>query len=407
MPIFGSRIPGALFNGSRMFDYLAGREAYAKAEVDDATESEVLAYGLSEVAQRIVESSSIQPVIFLWDDVYQDKPQETKTRVRDFEEFVTIPATSFTIHVPFTGNAELLGVEPNTGNMNPPHGSVRGSEVILEWQGPPGETTQVKAWFDQIKQQLKNYGGWSKQDCDQFNAALPGKISGWLKARKDRLEKNRDTASVLEIPIGRKPSPSTDLVPVPKRRPIVVQRPAQVQGDVQHELRISDEDYVAIIQQLSSARGLLERQPETFSAMGEEPLRDLLLVILNNQFGPAVGEMFSRKGKTDIVIVRESGPVFIAECKIWSGEKAFGEAVEQLLGYLVWRDTKAAIVVFVREKDVTGITTKALAALAGHARQVSHGDAIGDVPTEILHQEGDPRRHIRLAPLLLPVPPVT
>jgi hypothetical protein len=309
--------------------------------------------------------------------------------------------------VPFTGNPDLFTVAPTQFTFNPPRGSVRGSEVLLEWQGRFGEPAQVKAWLDELRKQLEMYATWSKRDCEGFNTKLRGQLAGWLNERKARLEKNSLLASALAIPIGRKPSPSTDLVPVPKRRPIPVQRAAHVQGDVQQELRISDEDYVAIIEQLSSARGLLERQPETFSAMGEDALRDLLLVILNNQFGPAVGEMFSRKGKTDIVIVRERGPMFIAECKIWSGEKAFGEAIEQLLGYLVWRDTKAAMVAFVREKDVTGITKKALAALAGHARQVSHGAPIGDVPTEILHQEGDPRRHIRVALLIVPVPSVT
>lgn len=65
------------------------------------------------------------------------------------------------------------------------------------------------------------------------------------------------------------------------------------------------------------------------------PLRDLLLVILNNQFGPAGGEIFIRKGKTDITILREKGAIFIAECKNWSGAKAFSGAIDQLLGYLV------------------------------------------------------------------------
>lgn len=46
------------------------------------------------------------------------------------------------------------------------------------------------------------------------------------------------------------------------------------------------------------AAGLLERLPETFSSMGEKALRDILLVILNNQLGSASAEIFSRKGKT-------------------------------------------------------------------------------------------------------------
>lgn len=403
------RVPGAIFNGVSMFEYLSRREEAAQGVVDELLDSAVLEEDPADLVQKLRDKVMVRPIEFLWDQMYQDRPREAAITVRDFgfNEVARIRGTAVTVHVPFTGDHGLLGVTPTTASINPPRASVRGDEVLLEWEGRAGEAPQVKAWLDQLTNQLKAHAEWSKQDTDGFNARLDGILGASLQQRKEHLEKNREIAAVLDIPIGRKPAPAVDLVPVPKRRPIEVKRAAPAQRDVPQELRISDEDYVAIVEQLSSARGLLERQPETFSGMGEEALRDLLLVILNNQFGPAVGEMFSRKGKTDIVILRDKGPVFVAECKIWSGEKAFGEAIEQLLGYLVWRDTKAAMVVFVREKDVTGITTKALAALAGHPRRVAHGNPIGDVPTEILHHEGDPRRHIRVALLIVPIAPVT
>lgn len=407
--MFGRHTPGAIFVGTEMFEYLRRREASAKDEVDRLADAKLLGDDSGALIHDLFERVKIRPIEFLWDQIYLDEPMEVDIsgRINPFGERFTIRGTNVTVHVPFAGDPDLLKVSPTTQNFNPPQAHVRDREVTSEWEGRAGEVAQVQGWLGQLTSQMKTYAAWSKQDCDGFNTKLEGLLGSWLKARREHLEKNRQLVSALDIPIGRKPAPATDLVPVPKRRPIHVQQAAPVKTEVPRELSISDADYMAIIEQLASARGLLERQPETFSAMGEEALRDLLLVILNNQFGPAVGEMFSRKGKTDIVIMRELGPVFIAECKIWSGEKAFGEAIEQLLGYLVWRDTKAAIVIFVRERDVTGITKKALAALAGHARHVSHAAPIGDVPTEILHQEGDPRRHIRVALLIVPIAPVT
>ena len=106
---------------------------------------------------------------------------------------------------------------------------------------------------------------------------------------------------------------------------------AGARSEAAREARISDEDYAAIIDQLASARGLIERLPGTFSPMDEETLRDVLLVILDNQFGPAGGEMFSRDGKTDLIQRHaHGGPVFIVECKNWQGAKAFEHAVDQL-----------------------------------------------------------------------------
>jgi hypothetical protein len=391
-----------------MSDYLTAREAQAKRAVDQLPDAAVLEADHSELVQDLLEKVRVRPIDFRWDDMYQDKPKETDITVRDFgfDEVLTARGTSLTVHVPFTGEPDLLGVQPTSFTLNPPRGSAKNSELLLTWEGRSGEPGQVKGWLDDLTKRINDYAEWSKRDIDVFNGKLHGLLGTWLQQRKAHLERNQQLASALDIPIGRKPAPAPDLVSVPKRRPIAVQPQDIAEKVVQRELRISDDDYAAIVEQLSSARGLLERLPETFSPMGEEALRDLLLVILNNQFGPAGGEMFSRKGKTDIVILRDKGAVFIAECKNWEGVKAFREAIEQLLGYLVWRDTKAALVVFVREKDVTTIAEKALVELSGHAHHLARGNKIGDIPTEVLHHEGDPRRHIRVALLIVPIPPV-
>lgn len=62
--------------------------------------------------------------------------------------------------------------------------------------------------------------------------------------------------------------------------------------------------------------------------------------------GKATGETFNRAGKTDILLREGDRNVFIAECKFWKGPKAFGEAIDQRLGYTMWRDSKTAILVF-------------------------------------------------------------
>jgi hypothetical protein len=90
--------------------------------------------------------------------------------------------------------------------------------------------------------------------------------------------------------------------------------------------------------------------------MGEEDLRQHFLVQLNGQFdGAASGETFNFTGKTDILIRVEGRNIFIAECKFWSGPKAFIETIDQLLGYLSWRDTKAAVIIFSRNKDFSSV----------------------------------------------------
>ncbi len=86
---------------------------------------------------------------------------------------------------------------------------------------------------------------------------------------------------------------------------------------------------------------VMERSPEAFKSMDEEALRQHFLVQLNAQFeGKATGETFNMGGKTDILLREADRNAFIAECKFWKGPKGFGEAIDQLLGYASWRDSK-------------------------------------------------------------------
>jgi hypothetical protein len=135
--------------------------------------------------------------------------------------------------------------------------------------------------------------------------------------------------------------------------------------------------------------------------LDEEKIRDLLLVFLNAQFeGAASGEVFNAAGKTDILIRAEDRNVFIAECKIWNGPATIRNALGQLLSYLTWRDTKAALLVFIRHGEPpTAVIKKAVKEIEGHPnykRTFGTGED-GERYNFIVHAAGDPDREIRLA----------
>ena len=65
-----------------------------------------------------------------------------------------------------------------------------------------------------------------------------------------------------------------------------------------------------------------------------------------------------RAGKTYILIRAGDRNVFIAENKIWKSPKTIRDALTQLLSYLVWRDTKAALLLFIRSGETTAIIEK-------------------------------------------------
>jgi len=392
----------ALFHGTQWFSYKQHRLAAAKKAVDKLQPAAVAASSDNELTAELMEQVGITPIVLHYDHMYRDDAVEIGIPFRGLDgDFIEVRGTRVVVHVPFTGDQELFRVSPSTIGSTA-YGEVRQNEVLITWIGRAEYVlAQAPAHIDQALQGLRKCAGWSLQDCHGFNTEVRNQIGEWLRERRDHLQINQELGNVLDIP--RRPNASALLVPVPQRRRLAVASASKARS---LDPQISDSDYAAIVEQLSSARHLIERLPETFAPMKEVALRDVLLLILNNNFGPAGGEVFSRAGKTDILIQHQEGAVFIAECKKWSGAAPFQRAVDQLLEYLVWRDTKAALILFVRERDVTSITDKATAEIAGHERYVRDGAPIGVVPTFILHHEGDPQRHIRVALLVIPIHPV-
>jgi hypothetical protein len=164
--------------------------------------------------------------------------------------------------------------------------------------------------------------------------------------------------------------------------------------------------YEEILATVSNMAVVLERSPKAFESMHEEDLRTHFLVALNAQFeGKATGETFNYEGKTDILIRVEGRNIFIAECKFWTGQQGLIDTIDQLLGYASWRDTKTAILLFNRNKNLTSVLEKIPVSVSGHAsfkRQV-------DYPSEtgfrfIFKQKNDANREIIMTVLVFDVP---
>jgi len=99
-----------------------------------------------------------------------------------------------------------------------------------------------------------------------------------------------------------------------------------------------------------------ELSPLTYQKLEEEELRNIILSSLNSVFqGGATGETFSKRGKTDIYLNIQQGQILIAECKVWNGAKNFHETVDQILGYLTWRNSYGIIINFSKNRGFTEV----------------------------------------------------
>jgi hypothetical protein len=90
--------------------------------------------------------------------------------------------------------------------------------------------------------------------------------------------------------------------------------------------------------------------------------------------------------------------VFIGECKIWGGPSTVNEALSQIFQYLVWRDTKAAILLFIRNRDVDALINKAAARIEAYPNYKRRGPAADDERHDfVMHVQDDTEREIQLA----------
>lgn len=163
-------------------------------------------------------------------------------------------------------------------------------------------------------------------------------------------------------------STGTHRLPVSaQRRQVALERRRDHVSIFAPEPALDESIYRDVLQQVRGWADSLERTPTTGNKLHEEELRDLLLGMLNGYWrGAAGGELFNGAGKTDILVRNEGRNVFIGELKIWHGPSTVDETIDQVLRYLVWRDSKAAIVVFIKAKDPQAIITKLHAAVERH-----------------------------------------
>ncbi|MCK4824230.1 hypothetical protein KA005_51235, partial [bacterium] len=164
--------------------------------------------------------------------------------------------------------------------------------------------------------------------------------------------------------------------------------------------------YQHILNVMRSMSLVIERNPGAFTTLDEESIRTHFLLQLNGHYeGGATGETFNASGKTDILIRADGRNIFIGECKFWGGLKVFNEAIDQLLSYLAWRDTKCALLVFNKIKDSSSILQKmheSIEARPEHRRTESHNPN-GD-SRYIFVKASDPGREIIITTQMYDIP---
>jgi hypothetical protein len=402
-----------LFNKYEIFGVVQGQTEAVKKRVQSIPANTLLNASENDLVKALVEEFRLNVPVIKDEDIYIAHSGETQVDVSrdpmrmfyDRSEPFYVPGNQTVIAVPFEGNADFFSIQPQTYTLNPPRAEIGKGEILLTYVRTDQNAEAIKQDYQRTVSSIKDYLRSLSESAAQFNNQLEGLATSQLKARKDRLLADAGMTAALGLPMKKREGvPTTYSVPVTRRVPKIEQIKAG--GAFKPEPALSAEDYEEILRIMKNMVQVMELSPHAFLDMGEEDLRYHFLVQLNGAFkGQATGETFNFQGKTDILIRVDGRNVFIAECKFWKGEKAFLGTIDQLLSYLSWRDTKAAVLIFNRNAGFTAVLAKIAEVAPKHPHFKRDLGKSGESTFRyIFAQANDANREITLTVLAFDIP---
>ena len=381
----------------------------AKIEKDyllNVSESDLCASLVSEQTLDVPVLFRDQAYALAPEDAPIDVSHEPRRAIFDRSKPFYVTGTLVTVVVPFDGPEDAFEYQPSTFSTRHVQAEVSGQQLRLVYETTDPDPESLRAAIDKDLTTTETYLQWMHKDVDPYNQQLPQLVRNAVDERKAKLLSDENLVGSLGIPIKRRPQDSLAFMPPEIRRKPPVSRPQVTPGKFAPEPYINEREYDHILDIIHNMVRVMELSPTAFSTLDEEALRNHILVPLNGHYeGLATGETFSFQGKTDILIRYDGGNVFIAECMIWHGPKSLLDKLDQLLGYVTWRDTKTAVVLFSRNRDFSAVLQKVQDTVPKHE---CYKRDLGQ-PSEtqfryVFHQPRDSNREVTVTILAFDVP---
>jgi hypothetical protein len=339
-----------------------------KNEIESLDNDFVLKASPTEMEEYYVNKVMIEPLVLYTDDQYIESQSATEVdvsrdfmRVNPYGERISVPGTQLDIAIPYTGADFLWRIQASTWYVRRyPEIDIKDDKIFVSFTFADDSADQEKLRAD-IEGEIKALADAVQNlsnDVNNHNQSSAGIIKTVVNRKRELALAATDAVAGLGIPMKRTEDPPAFRVPAVRK--VIRPKPPEVPTEkYEAEPFLDDAEYDHILEIIRSMSLVIERSPSAFSTLDEEAIRNHFLIQLNGHYkGAATGETFNASGKTDILIREEDKNVFIAECKFWTGQKAFSKAIDQLLGYLSWRDSKCALLVFNKTKDSTAVRAK-------------------------------------------------
>ncbi|MEQ8676476.1 MAG: hypothetical protein RLP44_22060 [Aggregatilineales bacterium] len=392
-----------LFGEIDIQNYISKKRQEVTNEIKSAAENHILNVNEIDYIAHLVSKYSIDPIVIEFD----------KVSISDFEDTIkdrhgiSYRVTKIVYHLPFYGDSHLLRCQPSHYFWTSHEVYIKNNELCFEIIADKNNSERTRKESEDIRDSISQYMNWIAGDLSAYNNELEVYISSSFKYRKDELLKKNELIASLGVPIKKRNNlPSTFAVPSVRKRLNIPSKPQVHEKGFKPEPTLPNENYQEILKTIFDVGKNIERLPSIYENKNEEGLRDYFLLALGTVFEKSTtGETFNKSGKTDILIRHENSNIFVAECKIWKGEKGYRDTITQLLGYLTWRDSKTAVIMFVKNKDLSNVFAKVEEVTPQHSNYLGFEGKHDDGWYKYrFHINGDRNREVKTSVLLFHLP---
>lgn len=368
---------GYLFRNYELSDIIDTQKRTIISKINNEENEYLVNINIEEYLEYLYATFKMNCPLIQENKIYYEQQEgEIECYNQFYSEIGYIDGVIINVYVPFIGNKDLFLAKANTWSTGVPRASIIDNNILFTFGVTIDEmdSFDLRSHIEKNIQEIKRYLEFTKKDLTEYNESIKTLALAKINYKIDKYKKiSKFTKNVPYKLLKNDSQPLTYKVPNVIQK-IEIIKPLAKQPSP--EPIIEEKEYDNILQICSDMTMVMERSPKAFVNMGEEDLRTHFLVQLNGQYqGQATGETFNSNGKTDILIRNDNQNVFIAECKFWKGKKGYLSTIDQLLGYVTYRDTKTAVFMFVRNKNFTEVFQQMKEVVTEHSNFVRFIDS--------------------------------
>lgn len=374
------------FGHIRAFEYFEKLKVALKQEIELKPKEYILGVDEQEYKKYLFDKFELELLSVDLNSESFDEPAKSKIILTDEFRGDKYEKDAYTFHIkyPFAGSPVLFQISPSSK-------TITGADIIVSESTNTVSFKLVSYNLDantflsekeQMRQRAFTNVGNANKDAQQWNNELPGIINQFFSETKGKYNSENSFFTAINLKVD---SNKKNVFAAPTiQKKVIVQPTISKTKEFSIDPAMAKEMYNDVIEAIYASGKTMEKKPSLYEGKDEEGIRDQFLFVLESRYNNATsnGEAFNKGGKTDIMLkhAADGSNLFIAECKIWKGASEFHKAISQLFdNYLTWRDSKVAVMFFVKNNDFSAVLNTIKSEAKKHINFVkedgSHGES--------------------------------